>query len=166
MLDWSGGCGTRTIRYASTCSNSPRRNPLPSLRYSVADEGNEKRKFKFKNLKPNLMQHNRCISKLCCGQSCRVTARNYMPNPTHKHRITSAEPTAAMVPPLMPRQFSQYCRAIHSRCNAPQLKCRSYLVHSGMLALPVKPSSQTGDAECCMRASRARTSRIDRVLVW
>ena len=34
LLDWSGGCGTRTA-----CSDSPRRNPLTSLRYSVADEG-------------------------------------------------------------------------------------------------------------------------------
>jgi hypothetical protein len=32
-----------------------RQNSLTSLRYSVADEGNEKRTFKFKNLKPNLM---------------------------------------------------------------------------------------------------------------
>jgi hypothetical protein len=34
LLDWSGGCGTRT-----TCSDSPRRNPLTSLRYSAAHRG-------------------------------------------------------------------------------------------------------------------------------
>jgi hypothetical protein len=34
-----------------------RQNSLTSLRYSVADEGNEKQKCKFKNLKPNLMPH-------------------------------------------------------------------------------------------------------------
>jgi hypothetical protein len=39
LLDWSGGCGTRTIRYASTCSNSPRRHLLTSLRYSAAHRG-------------------------------------------------------------------------------------------------------------------------------
>jgi hypothetical protein len=47
LLDWSGGCGTRTIRYAATCSNSPRRLPLTSLRYSAAHRGR-----KSKNLKP------------------------------------------------------------------------------------------------------------------
>src|SRR5450759_2661490 len=34
LLDRSGGCGTRTA-----CSNSPRRNPLTSLRYSAAHRG-------------------------------------------------------------------------------------------------------------------------------
>jgi len=34
LLDWSGGCGTRATR-----SNSPRRNPLTSLRYSAALRG-------------------------------------------------------------------------------------------------------------------------------
>ena len=48
MLDWSGGCGTRTIRCASTCSNSPRRHPLASLRYSVAEQGRVMRKTKIK----------------------------------------------------------------------------------------------------------------------
>ena len=58
LLDWPSGCGTRTIRYAFTCSNitsdlagvvcqlsrmascfiSPRRNPLTSLR-SAAHRG-------------------------------------------------------------------------------------------------------------------------------
>ncbi|MCK9200717.1 MAG: hypothetical protein M0P59_04405 [Gallionella sp.] len=38
MLDWSGGCGTRASR-----SNSPRRLPLPSLRFSAAHRGIEKR---------------------------------------------------------------------------------------------------------------------------
>ena len=44
LLDWSGGCGTRTIRCASTCSNSPRRQPLTSLRYSAAHRGSEHRR--------------------------------------------------------------------------------------------------------------------------
>jgi hypothetical protein len=39
LLDWSGGCGTRTA-----CSNSPRRNPLTSLRYSAAHRGMKSRK--------------------------------------------------------------------------------------------------------------------------
>jgi hypothetical protein len=39
LLGCSGGCATRMIRYAATCSNSARRNPLTSLCYSVADEG-------------------------------------------------------------------------------------------------------------------------------
>jgi len=34
LLDWSGGCGTRATR-----SDSPRRNPLTSLRYSAALRG-------------------------------------------------------------------------------------------------------------------------------
>jgi hypothetical protein len=51
LLVWSGGCATRTIRYASTCSNSARRHPLTSLRYSVADEGRAKRKPKAKSQK-------------------------------------------------------------------------------------------------------------------
>src|SRR5450756_1488974 len=34
LLDWSGGCGTRATR-----SNSPRRHPLTSLRYSAAHRG-------------------------------------------------------------------------------------------------------------------------------
>jgi hypothetical protein len=34
LLDWSGGCGTRATR-----SDSPRRNPLTSLRYSAAYRG-------------------------------------------------------------------------------------------------------------------------------
>jgi len=34
LLDWSGGCGTRAAR-----SNSPRRHPLTSLRYSAAHRG-------------------------------------------------------------------------------------------------------------------------------
>jgi hypothetical protein len=34
LLDWSGGCGTR-----ASCSDSPRRNPLTSLRYSAAHRG-------------------------------------------------------------------------------------------------------------------------------
>ena len=37
LLDWSGGCGTRASR-----SDSPRRLPLTSLRYSAAHRGNEK----------------------------------------------------------------------------------------------------------------------------
>jgi len=36
LLDWSGGCGTRAAR-----SDSPRRYPLTSLRYSAAHRGNE-----------------------------------------------------------------------------------------------------------------------------
>jgi len=42
LLGKSGGCATRMIRYAATCSNSARRHLLTSLRYSVADEGEEK----------------------------------------------------------------------------------------------------------------------------
>ena len=38
LLEWTGGCGTRTA-----CSDSPRRHPLASLCYSVADEGSKKR---------------------------------------------------------------------------------------------------------------------------
>jgi hypothetical protein len=34
LLDWSGGCGTRASR-----SDSPRRHPLTSLRYSAAHRG-------------------------------------------------------------------------------------------------------------------------------
>ena len=34
LLAWSGGCGTRATR-----SNSPRRHPLTSLRYSAAHRG-------------------------------------------------------------------------------------------------------------------------------
>ena len=51
MLDWSGGCGTRTIRCASTCSDSPRRNPLTSLRYSVVEQGNVSQQPKLKATK-------------------------------------------------------------------------------------------------------------------
>ena len=43
LLDWSGGCGTRATR-----SNSPRRNPLTSLRYSAAHRGGN---AKIQNLK-------------------------------------------------------------------------------------------------------------------
>ena len=46
MLDKSGGCGTRTIRCASTCSDSPRRLPLTCLRYSVVEQGCPKAKIK------------------------------------------------------------------------------------------------------------------------
>jgi hypothetical protein len=46
LLDKSGGCGTRTIRCASTCSDSPRRNPLTCLRYSVVEQGYPKAKIK------------------------------------------------------------------------------------------------------------------------
>src|SRR5450759_2942063 len=45
LLDWSGGCGTRTIRYASTCSNSPRRLLLTSLCYSAAHRGKKAKRF-------------------------------------------------------------------------------------------------------------------------
>ena len=46
LLDRSGGCGTRTICYAATCSDSPRRLPLTCLRYSVVNEGYPKAKIK------------------------------------------------------------------------------------------------------------------------
>jgi hypothetical protein len=64
LLDWSGGCGTRTIRCASTCSNSPRRNPLTSLRYSAAHRGS---KAKTQNLK--IVGWARCAHHLL---NCRV----------------------------------------------------------------------------------------------
>ena len=38
LLEWTGGCGTRTA-----CSDSPRRHPLSILRYSVADKVKEMR---------------------------------------------------------------------------------------------------------------------------
>ena len=40
LLDWSGGFGTRATR-----SNSPRRHPLTSLRYSAAHRGNREAGF-------------------------------------------------------------------------------------------------------------------------
>jgi len=40
LLDWSGGCGTRAAR-----SDSPRRLPLTSLRYSAALRGKKAKRF-------------------------------------------------------------------------------------------------------------------------
>ena len=47
LLDWSGGCGTRT-----SCSDSPRRLPLTSLRYSAAHRGR-----KIQNQKSRWVSH-------------------------------------------------------------------------------------------------------------
>src|SRR5450759_1644221 len=72
LLVWSGGCGTRTacsnitsdlagvvcqLSRMASCFISARRNPLTSLRYSVADEGDEKRKPKTQNPKPKTQNH-------------------------------------------------------------------------------------------------------------
>jgi hypothetical protein len=51
LLDWSGGCGTRATR-----SDSPRRHPLTSLRYSAAHRGKKAKRFCV-----------RCAHDLFCG---------------------------------------------------------------------------------------------------
>jgi hypothetical protein len=70
LLDWSGGCGTRATR-----SDSPRRHPLTSFRYSADAQG---RRFKSETPKP---------------------ARRATPaSPTPKETVRSAHKTAFDLP--------------------------------------------------------------------